>query len=291
MKRPLLLLGALAALALAGGLLWWRLPIPTARADAPVAFDVTAATTANVSVTFQLVGEHPCTVDVDFEIVTDPDEAHGDISSTSSGDLESSVIVSELDDFCNIIDSRHRVNVTFAPASGFTGTATVTYRAWHDANENQAIDGGEVASATHTVPINVTASAAPPPSATAADKVELSASGDLTLGASMQDVPGLAVTLDAGNWKVEVCLLFSEQGSGDEGQSAAFRLVTGGIVELGAGVTRLYDGQLQTTCFNWLIDLPLNTVVTVQARKSGGGGDSKVLSGNETSRLIATEEP
>ncbi len=123
------------------------------------------------------------------------------------------------------------------------------------------------------------------------DRVQRNASADLTLSTVMTDVPGLNALLDTGNWKIDVCLLFSEQGTGDEGQSAAFVLVVGVITQPGAGVVRLYDGQLETVCFNWLIDLTSDTTVKVQARKSGGGGESKVLSGNLSSRLVGTEEP
>jgi hypothetical protein len=130
-----------------------------------------------------------------------------------------------------------------------------------------------------------------PAQAQVEDKVERNASNNLALSTTMQDVPGLSATLDTGNWKVEVCLLFAEQGSGDELQSAAFRLVVGGTAEAGAGVIRLYDGQFETKCFNWLIDLIGDTTVKVQARKSGGTGESAVLSTNETSRMIGTEEP
>ena len=123
------------------------------------------------------------------------------------------------------------------------------------------------------------------------DKFQANATGDLTLTITMQDVPGLSRTLADDNWKIEVCVLFSEQSSGDEGQTAAFRLLVDGTDPGGAGVVRLYDSQFQTTCFNWLIDTAANDVVKVQARKSGGTGQSKVLSGNETSRMIGTIEP
>jgi endoglucanase len=122
-------------------------------------------------------------------------------------------------------------------------------------------------------------------------KAEVNATSDLTLSSTMQDIPGLSRSLAAGNWKVEVCVLISEQGSGDEGQSAAIRLLRGTTVEKGAGVVRLYDGQFETSCFNWLIDLSGTTTVKVQARKSGGTGQSKILSGNDASRFIATIEP
>ena len=121
--------------------------------------------------------------------------------------------------------------------------------------------------------------------------MQKNASSDLQLTTTLTDVPGLSQSLDAGNWKIEVCLLFSEQGTGDEGQTAVFVLVQGSTQLNGAGLVRLYDSQFQTTCFNWLIDLSSDTTVKVQARKSAGTGTSKVLSGNESSRLVATEEP
>src|SRR3989304_5766889 len=59
------------------------------------------------------------------------------------------------------------------------------------------------------------------------DRVQKNATGELALSTTLTDVPGLSQSLDAGNWKVEVCLLFSEQGAGDEGQTAVFVLVQG----------------------------------------------------------------
>jgi hypothetical protein len=120
---------------------------------------------------------------------------------------------------------------------------------------------------------------------------------DFTLTDSLQPVPGLwanlAGTLNAqafGDWKVEVCLLFETQGTGDEGRSAAFTLRLDGVVQPGAGVTRLFAGRFQTTCFAWILSLADNTLVEVMARKdTGATGSSQILFGNETSRLIATE--
>jgi hypothetical protein len=120
---------------------------------------------------------------------------------------------------------------------------------------------------------------------------------DFTLTDFLQPVPGLSATLAGpanaqaeGDWKVEVCLLFETQGTGDEGRSAAFTLRLNGVVQPGAGVTRLFAGRFQTTCFAWILDLADDTLVEVMARKdTGATGASQILFGNETSRLIATE--
>jgi hypothetical protein len=128
--------------------------------------------------------------------------------------------------------------------------------------------------------------------------VQRVASGDFTLTDFLQPVPGLSAALagpvdsflEFGVWKVEVCLLFETQGSGDEGRSAAFALRVDDVVQPGAGVTRLFANRFQTTCFAWHLDLSVTTLVEVVARKdTGATGTSKVLAGNETSRLIATE--
>jgi hypothetical protein len=120
---------------------------------------------------------------------------------------------------------------------------------------------------------------------------------DFTLTDFLQPVPGLSATLAGpfnatanGDWKVEVCLLFETQGTGDEGRSAAFTLRLDGVVQPGAGVTRLFAGRFQTTCFAWILNLAQDTAVEVMARKdTGATGSSQILFGNETSRLIATE--
>jgi hypothetical protein len=123
---------------------------------------------------------------------------------------------------------------------------------------------------------------------------------DFTLTDFLQPVPGLSATLAGpehaawarGDWKVEVCLLFETQGAGDEGRSAAFALRLDGIVQPGAGVTRLFAGRFQTTCFAWILDLADDTLVEVMVRKdTGATGSSQILFGNETSRLIANELP
>jgi hypothetical protein len=119
---------------------------------------------------------------------------------------------------------------------------------------------------------------------------------DFTLTDSLQPVPGLwaklAGPLNAqmlGDWKVEVCVLFETQ-LGDEGRSAAFTLRLDGVVQPGAGVTRLFAGRFQTTCFAWILDLAGDTLVEVMARKdTGATGSNQVLFGNVPSRLIATE--
>jgi hypothetical protein len=120
---------------------------------------------------------------------------------------------------------------------------------------------------------------------------------DFTLTDFLQPVPGLSTTLGGpvnaqveGDWKVEVCLLFETQGTGDEGRSASFALRLDGVVQPGAGITRLFAGRFQTTCFAWILDLAGDTLVEVMVRKdTGATGSSQILFGNETSRLIATE--
>jgi hypothetical protein len=63
----------------------------------------------------------------------------------------------------------------------------------------------------------------------------------------------------------------------------------------GAGVTRLFANRFQTTCNAWLINLTGATNafrVEVLARKDDGAtGNSKILSGNQTSRIIVHEVP
>jgi hypothetical protein len=148
-------------------------------------------------------------------------------------------------------------------------------------------------------PVVPSSEAAP---ALAPNAVVANASADLVLTDTLQVVPGLCLNLPPGKWKVEVCLLFHGTGAGDEGRSAAFRLVKDPKDPRpvdGAGVTRLYANIFQTTCYIWLVDigigpLPVGQTVQVTARKdTGATGDSRVLQGalNTTSRMIATAEP
>jgi hypothetical protein len=146
-------------------------------------------------------------------------------------------------------------------------------------------------------PVVPSSEAAP---ALAPNAVVANASADLVLTDSHQVVPGLSLNLPPGKWKVEVCLLFQGTGAGDEGRSAAFRLVKDPKVPIpvdGAGVTRLYANIFQTTCYVWLVNLgivPLTQTVQVTARKdTGATGDSRILQGvgNTTSRMIATADP
>jgi hypothetical protein len=297
---PLRLLFLAALAAVGAGVLWSVLPVDTR------AGNIEITTAKNTDADIVLDAEHgTCPMIVVFLIVSAPD--HGTLRGTTSGDLldDGGLLDDPGDRRCDTLEGEHGWVgfVTYQPDPDFTGSDEFKFRDCHlesggpeDCDGDGRFDdhfGGGVNTATIFVG-DPDGAPTPTPIGTlpaAEARFEANASNDLTLTSSMTDIPGLSRSLAAGNWKIEACLLFAEQGSGDEGQSAAFRLVQGSAAENGAGVIRLYEGEFQTVCFNWLIDISNTTTVKVQARKAGGTGQSAVLSSNETSRMIGTEEP
>ena len=125
--------------------------------------------------------------------------------------------------------------------------------------------------------------------------------GDLTLTASYQDVAGdgpssdVAVTVShPGDYLAFAFVDYNGVGAGDIGQNLNTQLLVGSTAQTGIGEARLVDASgdgLRGICVQvWKITVQVgNTIVKIQAKKTGGTGTSIVDGvGADTKLIVAS---